>query len=326
MRSSGTIVALGLMAAGVPQAAQACAMYRPLDPRDVREAEVVVVGRLSGYRTVLDHEQRRRNREMLARNPALRDIVGGEPKGLLGDYVVFDVTVEDALVGQSPRRIRVTWDNSTFGEPERMPDGRYLMALRRAGPDTRSEADFTVFQYACSGAFLFPSGSPEALAALRVLAGKEPYSPDPPAPPPSPAPDPSVATPAAETPYWQRTPPPAPASEASYGDISSPPSLWERIPSPYGIVLGLAGLGLLAAFGGAGLAPQAQAAGRRGYAARRLTYWRTNAILRAPPAQARTPSTCPSAPRVNTKVVTPRRGVENPSAKRGVSGHSTAKA
>lgn len=242
MQSFRIILALGLTAAVLPQAAQACAMRRPMDARDVRAAEVVLVGRLSGYRTVLDQEQRRWNRERLG-------AASDDSQGLMGDYVVFDVTVEDTLVGRSPRRIRVTWNNSTFGEPERMPNGRYLMALRRAQPGAPSAPDFTVFQHPCSTAFLFRSGSPQAVATLRALAGEEPYPPDPPAPPPAPAPDPAVPTPAAETPDQAWAPPPEPATEASYWDTGSPPSLAERIPPSHRIVLGAAALGLLVAFG-----------------------------------------------------------------------------
>ena len=54
-------------------------------------------------------------------------------ESLLPDYARFDVQVKEVLVGRAPNRLSVTWDNSTFGEPEQMAAGPYLIALRRPG-------------------------------------------------------------------------------------------------------------------------------------------------------------------------------------------------
>lgn len=235
MRRFPAVLALAVAMTAAPSWATACAMYRPWDPQDVRDADAVVVGRVSGYRVVLDQEGRRRNREIMARDPEMAAILGrGEPRGLLSDVASFDLRVDQVLVGSVPRRMRVRWDPSTFGSPDEMPDGRYLVALRVPGPDARDPSAFMVFRQPCSGAFLLPGGSPDAVAVLRVLAGKPPYPPGPPPPPESPAS--AGPAPAAELPAPPR-------------DDEADRRFWNEVPMAYRVMLGGAGLGLLIAFG-----------------------------------------------------------------------------
>jgi hypothetical protein len=54
-----------LFIAGSPAAA--CAIAMPLKPTDVKYADVVVVGRLSNYRIVLDEKARQDRKTFLAR-------------------------------------------------------------------------------------------------------------------------------------------------------------------------------------------------------------------------------------------------------------------
>lgn len=203
--------AAGLVLAGAP--AQACAVMAELDPRDVGYANLVVVGRVSNYRMVLDPVARRERKELLAKSsdlsPAMRKMLA-EQTEFVTDYARFDVTVDEALVGEPPKTLSVTWDNSTFDEPEAMPPGPFLIALRdpRAalpplrGPSgtifaNREPTSPTVLQAPCAPAFMFDATSQEARAVRQILAAggakaaqpRSPHSP-PNAPPRSSTPRP----------------------------------------------------------------------------------------------------------------------------------------
>jgi hypothetical protein len=173
--------ALVCLCASTP--AGACRFSPPLNPDDVSYADLVVVGRISHYRIVRDMEFRRK---MLA-NPKLpadmRKFYEG-PGTLLPDYARFDVEIDEVLLGKAPRRITVTWDNSTFGEPEKMAPGPYLIALRRAssampplrGPSAtimpNPEPDkLAVLQAPCAPAFILETSRDEAGKVRAILRG-----------------------------------------------------------------------------------------------------------------------------------------------------------
>lgn len=209
-------LALGLAILAAPLPAAACAVRSPWNPADVTKAEFVVIGRLTDYGVV-----------PLRRDPS--------EKGWSGGHAEFNLTVEQALVGQPPRRIRVRWTNSTFATPKEMRDGRYLVALYRVeGDGDPSLPDFVVFQRPCSGAFLLKSGSSGALAVLRVLEGLPPSPPDPPPPPAAPSAEPAPA------PTW-------PAVAGSWPAAEGPAET--RVPVVVWIVIGLVGASLAAALG-----------------------------------------------------------------------------
>lgn len=150
------IVLVGLALGKAP--AYACMAMAPLELADIKYADVVVLGRISNY-----------------------EIVDGEP-GQLGDYARFTVSVDDVLFGQPPQQLTAVWDNSTYAEPESMPSGSFLIALR----DPRSQTPplrgpsatvlpnpeptlLTVLQAPCSDAFIFSSTSDEARTILKTL-------------------------------------------------------------------------------------------------------------------------------------------------------------
>lgn len=120
-----------LLCTGHP--ALACAIPAELDLRDVQYADTVVVGRIENYRIVLDEAVREERRKWLAESkdmpPKLRDILTNQ-KGFLTDYARFDVIVDEALSGKPQESFSATWDNSTFGEPEKLGPGPFLIALR----------------------------------------------------------------------------------------------------------------------------------------------------------------------------------------------------
>jgi len=144
---------ISLTSGGAP--AHACIRNVPIVLADVKYAHAVVVGYISDY-----------------------TLVGW---GGLGGHARFKVSVDEVLIGNVPDELVVTWDNSTFGEPDNMPPGPFLIALRdpRSGtlPLRGSAAIFanpepdllTLLQVPCADPFLFPSTSDEALEIRRML-------------------------------------------------------------------------------------------------------------------------------------------------------------
>jgi hypothetical protein len=164
--------------------AHACRMHAKLQLSDVSNADVVLVGRVSNYRIVRDVEFRRKMLASPKLPPDMRKFYEG-PNGLISDYARFDVQVDRVLIGKVAARISVTWDNSTFGEPETMAAGPFLMALRRAdskmpplrGPSatvlpSRDPGLLTVLQAPCSSPFLFTAGDENARIVESIVASR----------------------------------------------------------------------------------------------------------------------------------------------------------
>lgn len=162
--------------------ANACFTTARLDLSDVKYSDAVVVGRISDYEHVLDPIARKRRDDMMkAASGALKTLLDRQST-FLTDYVRFQVNVDEVLSGNTPNVFRVTWDNSTFGEPEMIMPGSYLIALRKAGsqiPPLRGasatviptpEPDkMTVLQAPCATAFLFHAESEEAQGIRHIL-------------------------------------------------------------------------------------------------------------------------------------------------------------
>jgi hypothetical protein len=129
---------------------------------DVKYADTVVVGRITKYEVVTPK---------------------GERPGLIFDYARFNVAIDEVLKGEAGRALTVTWDNSTFSEPDDLPPGQYLLALRNSdsttipplrGPSAtifpRPEpGEPTLLQAPCAPPFMFKSGSNEAAAVRKIL-------------------------------------------------------------------------------------------------------------------------------------------------------------
>jgi len=160
-------------------------MYVPPNLEDVNYADVVVIGRILNYRIVRDETFRRRMLASPRLSTEMRRIYEDPRRLLLPDYARFEIQVERVLVGRAPARLSATWDNSTFGEPERMPAGSYLVALRRASsaipplrgpsatimpsPDANS---LTLLQAPCSSAFIYEAGSEQARTVRGILEAR----------------------------------------------------------------------------------------------------------------------------------------------------------
>lgn len=152
---------------------------------DVRYADVVVVGRIANYRIIRDEEFRRRMLKAPSLPADLRKMYQDPKQSLMTDYARFDIDVEEVLAGRAPTRLSVTWDNSTFGEPDRMKPGRYLIALRwpnSASPPLRGPSatimpspdlkTLTLLQAPCSSPFIYEAGSEEARVIREMLAAR----------------------------------------------------------------------------------------------------------------------------------------------------------
>lgn len=177
---------LGWMAVAVATtssgSAQACRMSVPPTFEDIGYADVVVIGRIANYRIVRDEAFRKKMLAVPGLSPEMRKIYEDPKQRLLSDYARFDIQVDEVLVGQVQGDLSVTWDNSTFGEPDQLAPGRYLIAMRRASsavpplrgpsatvipdPDPRA---LTLLQAPCSAAFIYEAESEEARTIRGIL-------------------------------------------------------------------------------------------------------------------------------------------------------------
>lgn len=153
-------IALACLTASTP--AYACIDIAKFNIEDIRQADVVVSGVLSDYEIV--------------------EVGNGGP---IHDYAILTVKVDGTLKGTAPKTLRLSWDNSTFAEPEGMNVGSRILV---AGSDPESthlpvrgpsatvfsapRGDmFRLLQAPCSDAFLF-AYTPDLESDLRaILAG-----------------------------------------------------------------------------------------------------------------------------------------------------------
>lgn len=183
MLRSRSIAAVAVIGALAGTSAYACRVHKELVPGDIRYADVVVTGRIVNYRIVRDEAFRRRMLASPMLTPDMRRFYADKNAGVISDYARFDVLVDEVLVGKAPRRISVTWDNSTFGEPKTMDAGRFLIALRKTdsrtpplrGPSATilpspEPGSLTVLQAPCADAFILANAGDQARAVREILA------------------------------------------------------------------------------------------------------------------------------------------------------------
>ena len=165
------VVDLSILFGALP--ASACRARAALELGDIQYAGVVVVGRIEKYEIVQPTDEisnfwRRKSGK----------------KRILSDYARFEVVVDEVLAGQPPQVIPVTWDNSTFAEPEEMMAVPYLIGLREPGAKTPplrgpsattlpspDQNSLTVLQAPCAAAFIFVATSAEARTIREALGG-----------------------------------------------------------------------------------------------------------------------------------------------------------
>jgi hypothetical protein len=126
---------VALLAIGVATPARACAVHAPLNLAAARNADVVVIGRVSGYRG------------------------GGRNSG------GFNVAVDEVLSGRAARMLRVGLEPGLGGRAPALLRGRVLMALRRSSP----QGGLTVIQHICSDPFILDASSARARTVRGML-------------------------------------------------------------------------------------------------------------------------------------------------------------
>ncbi|MET0589363.1 MAG: hypothetical protein ABWZ75_12655 [Novosphingobium sp.] len=175
-----------LTASVLPSSAHACRVYVSPNFEDVSYADVVVIGRLENYRIIRDEAFRRQKLAIPDLSADMRKMYEDPKQGLLPDFARFGIQVEEFLVGHASGRLSVTWNNSTFREPDEMASGRYLIALRRpssTNPPVRGPSPtifpnpdpnaLTLLQAPCSSAFIYEVESVEARIIRETLRAKQ---------------------------------------------------------------------------------------------------------------------------------------------------------
>lgn len=127
--------AVALLAIAVATPAWACAVHAPLNLAAARNAEIVLIGRVSGYRGT-------------GRN------AGG-----------FNVAVDEVLSGRAARTLRVGLEPGLGGPAPALLRGRVLIALRRSSP----QGGLTVIQSICSDPFILDASSAQARTVRGML-------------------------------------------------------------------------------------------------------------------------------------------------------------
>lgn len=190
MRNFLCAVIVGLSTMSVAGSAIACLEMADRELDDIKYANIVVIGRVVNYSIVRDEAFRKRYIEGFKRSADKSSPYWAEDyaratsktERFLSDYARFTVLVDEVLVGKPSKSITVTWDNSTFGEPEAMKEGPYLIALRvpaSSSPPLRGpsatvlpsleQSSLTVLQAPCAPAFILDASSAEVKTIRDML-------------------------------------------------------------------------------------------------------------------------------------------------------------
>jgi hypothetical protein len=181
MRSCLYAIVFSLSATLVAKPTNACMVREAINIEDIKYASVVVIGRITDYELVPDQTVRQeRNKKYLEEYLASPNLSPQDKKALAGrkatmsDYARFSVLVDEVLVGKPQKVLQVTWVNSTFGEPEKLEEGPFLIALREPGtkmPPLRGPSAtirptpephlFTMLQAPCAPPFMLKAASAE---------------------------------------------------------------------------------------------------------------------------------------------------------------------
>jgi len=180
------LASIHLLAGG--KSAYACMTLAQLVLSDVKFADVVVVGQIRNYKIIEDPNIRELQKKRCADNTSPEDHFC-KTRSFLSDYAQFQIEVDIVLKGQPKETVTVTWDNSTFGEPQSLGDDteRFLIALRAASskmPPLRGPSAFiaanpdpemmTVLQAPCASPFIFKFPGKAASQVKDILNGKDP--------------------------------------------------------------------------------------------------------------------------------------------------------
>jgi hypothetical protein len=186
MRNCLYAIAFSLSVILLAKPTNACMTMEAIKLDDIKYASVVVIGRITNYEVVLDQAVRQERKKELARPnlpPEYRKALSRQ-KSFMSDYAHFNVLVDEVLVGAPPQVLSVTWDNSTFGEPKKLDEGPFLIALRKQdaqtpplrGPSATilpvpEPQSLTILQAPCAPPFMLKATSAETKKVRDLLSG-----------------------------------------------------------------------------------------------------------------------------------------------------------
>jgi hypothetical protein len=157
------LILLSALLAATP--ASACLGGYGLQFNNIRQSDVVVVGKLIDYRVVSPRQD-----------------------FPIADYAILTIQTERMLKGKRKRIIKFSWDNSTFNEPESMRLGTRVIVAGVAPlglqPPMREGASATVFpaprrdiprvlQAPCTAPFIFGHSAQFEDSLVRILRGED---------------------------------------------------------------------------------------------------------------------------------------------------------
>lgn len=142
----------------------ACQMPEPIDFNALKNAELIVVGKIENYKLI----------KISPPSDALPSHNGSF-------FMQFDVVVDKFLKGDSPRKITVKQDASATAQRSYLPYGSALLVLLKSSlyvrdsPSNRYYHDnksYHILRDPCGPMPVFDNPSPEADAVRRVLNGE----------------------------------------------------------------------------------------------------------------------------------------------------------
>jgi len=137
--------------------ALACMVYIHPGPAIARQADAVVVGNVTRFR----------------REGNLVWLITGRGRLDQENRARMTVEVEEAVSGSAAPIITVYWHMMTNNGPPDRLSGSYILALKKRPKPNKSGEVYDVVQGNCTGASVYPRGSPGA-NAIRAVFGLEP--------------------------------------------------------------------------------------------------------------------------------------------------------
>lgn len=174
--------AIGTMLIG--GSADACVVEASINLNDVRNADVVVVGRIANYQLVKpSSEEKHGNLAAPSRSVKTQDLLDSL-SGSGTNYARFDILVDEVLRGPKAKTLKAVLSELTFSLPAHMPSGFFVIALHNSAPpldgsgatalSTVDPAYFSVLQQSCAGAFIFETNSGVTAHVRQILEQKSP--------------------------------------------------------------------------------------------------------------------------------------------------------
>ncbi|WP_162933007.1 hypothetical protein [Roseovarius sp. EL26] len=156
--------------------AMACIASMDQDLKNIKNADVVVIGKLRNYQIVTDtmatDAARQQQQYFEGLSDESKDDDVNETKITI-NYARFEIDVDEVLLGNVSETLTAIWPNYAFIESGMTPNAPFLIALRRSTkstPSLRGQTVWMVHGSYCTGSFFFAGASTDA-ATVRELLG-----------------------------------------------------------------------------------------------------------------------------------------------------------